>query len=190
MRGARRAVGSVEGLPAEGVALFDAAPEVVCHALELEHGVDVFQFDGGWDLNTGGGVVENRANAAASQDVDDVLGVRSGNRDNADLGVVFAEVGFEVGDVTDGVAVDVGANDLGVGVIAGDDIEALALEAGVGGDRATEASNADDDNAPAAVETEDVAEFVEQSLYGVAATLFAEATEIGEVFANLRGGYA
>jgi len=67
---------------------------VVGHALEEENGVDVLLFHGRWDLDTSGGVVEDRANAAAGEGVDDLLGLSRGDGDDADLGGLLAKVDF------------------------------------------------------------------------------------------------
>ena len=138
--------------------------------------------------NLGGdrGVVEDRGDAARDEAVDDGLRLGAGDGDDADVDGVRAQILFEARDVADLEVVDRRLCPR-VHVVGGDDVEALRLEAAVGGDGAAQAARADQHHLPAAVEAEDEPQLLGEAVDGVAAALLAEAAEVGEVLADLRG---
>src|SRR5690606_32072869 len=116
---------------------------------EEEHGVDVPQLHLGRRLHPVRGVVQDGADVRVHQRVHHVLRHLTRYGHDADVHGRTSEVALQLGDVADLAALDLGAHQIGAGVVQGDDVEPLALEARVGGDGASPPAHADDRDAPA-----------------------------------------
>src|SRR5690606_29427987 len=107
---------------------------------------------------------------------------------DADIDLAFGEVRLQFVGVVDWDAADLLADELGVAVEGVDDDEALGVEAVIGEDGLAKVSDADENHRPLAVQAEDLAQFLGQTLDVIATPLLAEAPEVAEVLANLGRG--
>ena len=164
--------------------------QVVGHGLEDEDGVDAANPDACGDVRDDGGVVEHGSDAGLDQFVGDFLGAVGGNGEDADLDGSGSNDRAEPGERVDRDVSDLSAGDARVGVERCDDTYALGGEAGVGGDGAAEASDADECGVPHLVDAEDSPELGGEMPYVVASPLASEASEVAEVLAYLCGGHA
>ena len=156
--------------------------------MEGDYGVDVAHADVGGDDGGFGCVVEDGADVCVDQAVDDFLGDWGRDGEDGDVDLLCGGDFFEVGEVVDEQAAGDLADEVRVGVERADDAEAFWFESGIVDDGASEASDADDGDVPGSVEPEDLAQLGEEVGDAVAASLFAEASEVAEVFADLGWG--
>lgn len=131
------------------------------------------------------GVVEEGSDAGVDEGVDDLLCVLGGDGDDRDLDAARADGGREGGEGLDGEVCDLLADDSGIDVEGGCDSDSLGCEAGVGGDGASEPSDADEGGVPGEVESEYASQLCCEVVYVVSAALPSEASEVAEVLAYL-----
>src|SRR5690606_23956581 len=102
-----------------------------------------------------------------------------------DVGFGFSQSLFEVVDVVDGEFAPGGADFAAVGIESHDDLEPLAVEAAVRNKGGAEVSNADENDADAAVGAQNAFKIFAQVFDVVAEAGNTELAEISQIFAHL-----
>src|SRR5688572_16558974 len=138
------------------------------------------------DLELHRGEVHDGANARLHDARHHLLCGLCRHREYRDVDFLSSDVLFERREVANREAVDPLAYLGGVSVVHADDVEPTLLESTILRERTPDLARADDDHAPLAAESEDVAQAGGELGNGVAEASLAERAEEGEVLPHLR----
>jgi len=132
--------------------------------------------------------VENPLDAGGNDLIDDGLRMRRGDGDDGDIEPLTPRDALQLLDVVDRHAAARFVPDLLARRIEErGNLEAFLAEAGIVGEREAEVAGAEDGDAQAAVEAEDLTQVAAQLFHVIADAADTELTEVCEVLANLRG---
>ena len=115
----------------------------------------------------------------------DLLRLVARHGQHHDVGMFALDVALELRDVADGNALELPADLVRIVVVGGEDAEAALAESAILGEGRADLTGADDDDAPFAAESEDLAQASGQLGHGVAEPALSEGPEEGEVLSHL-----
>ena len=151
-------------------------------------GVDrcVGHHDAFGDFDTIGCEIPDGFETCSSHGVGSILGLVGRHGEDTDGGVESALVVLKVVDVIDGHIADGGADDVGVGVETGYDVQTIVGKPGVVDECCAKAAYTDDEGVVHFFETEKLLQSVAQGIDFVADARFALDVEKRQVFGYLR----